>query len=380
MVDYSKWKNIELSDDEDETHPNVDTPSLFRWRHQARVERMAEKDKEKELIAKEKEAYDAKVKAAKKVLEEAEKCKDESTKEKLKQNGQKQMKDLEKELEKVNMKAKEMEKKERLEPWNVDTISSDGFSKSLINKDMKRRPCDLTEEERTEEMRVFVKENSKLIKQFGMFKNYNDSLKFMQEHVHLASEYSANYLVLWCIDLELEEKNELMRHVAHQTVCLQFVLELAKQLDRDPRACVSAFFHRIQQTDVEYKKVFNEELSSFIGRIEKRAKEKIEEAKEEMEEEERQKRLGPGGLDPLEVLETLPEELKACFESQEIDLLKTTIANMDPAEAAYHMKRCVASGLWVPEGGAGGAAPPPDAPPTDPSTGLLANESTEEVD
>jgi len=23
MVDYSKWKDIEISDDEDETHPNV---------------------------------------------------------------------------------------------------------------------------------------------------------------------------------------------------------------------------------------------------------------------------------------------------------------------------------------------------------------------
>ena len=36
-IDYSKWKTIEVSDDEDDTHPNIDTPSLFRWRHQARV-------------------------------------------------------------------------------------------------------------------------------------------------------------------------------------------------------------------------------------------------------------------------------------------------------------------------------------------------------
>ena len=35
-VDYSKWKDIEVSDDEDDTHPNVDTPSLFRWRHEVR--------------------------------------------------------------------------------------------------------------------------------------------------------------------------------------------------------------------------------------------------------------------------------------------------------------------------------------------------------
>ena len=44
--------------------------------------------------------------------------------------------------------------------------------------------------------------------------------------------------------------------------------------------------------------------------------------------------------------------LKDCFESQSIDQLKEVIANMDPQEATYHMKRCVDSGLWVPEAGA----------------------------
>ena len=42
-----------MSDDEDDTHPNIDTPSLFRWRHQARVERMEERKKEKETFEKE---------------------------------------------------------------------------------------------------------------------------------------------------------------------------------------------------------------------------------------------------------------------------------------------------------------------------------------
>ena len=42
-----------MSDDEDDTHPNIDTPSLFRWRHQARVERMTEQKQEKETFEKE---------------------------------------------------------------------------------------------------------------------------------------------------------------------------------------------------------------------------------------------------------------------------------------------------------------------------------------
>jgi hypothetical protein len=36
-----------VSDDEDDTHPNVDTPSLFKWRHEARLQREAEQREEK---------------------------------------------------------------------------------------------------------------------------------------------------------------------------------------------------------------------------------------------------------------------------------------------------------------------------------------------
>ena len=43
----------QVGDDEDDMHPNIDTPSLFRWRHQARVERMEEQKKERANLTKE---------------------------------------------------------------------------------------------------------------------------------------------------------------------------------------------------------------------------------------------------------------------------------------------------------------------------------------
>ena len=49
---YKILNNFQISDDEDDTHPNIDTPSLFRWRHQARVERMEKDQKEKEEFQK----------------------------------------------------------------------------------------------------------------------------------------------------------------------------------------------------------------------------------------------------------------------------------------------------------------------------------------
>lgn len=36
------------------------------------------------------------------------------------------------------------------------------------------------------------------------------------------------------------------------------------------------------------------------------------------------------------------------FETPDIQMLQKTIEKMGPEEAAYHMKHCVDSGLWLP--------------------------------
>ena len=42
----------------------------------------------------------------------------------------------------------------------------------------------------------------------------------------------------------LLQKHALMERVAHQTMVMQYILELARTLDRDPRSCVAGFFER----------------------------------------------------------------------------------------------------------------------------------------
>lgn len=48
--DYSKWDNIELSDDEDDVHPNIDRESWFRLKHRSRVEREDNESKDKDAL------------------------------------------------------------------------------------------------------------------------------------------------------------------------------------------------------------------------------------------------------------------------------------------------------------------------------------------
>lgn len=120
---------------------------------------------------------------------------------------QNKLAELEKKDEEVKSKMEELEKKAKLTPWNVDTIAHEGFTKTVINKDMPRKDDNLTEEEREKRIVKFVKENEKKIKEYGMFRRYEDSRKFLEENRHLACEDTANYLVIWCINLEMEEVN-----------------------------------------------------------------------------------------------------------------------------------------------------------------------------
>lgn len=361
-IDYSKWKNIEISDDEEDTHPNIDTPSLFKWRHEARVQRMEEfdkkkKDAEEERLKKERELADMKRKGKHHLLENP--------------DDQQKLKNLEKEKSEAEKKIEEIHNEERLQAWNVDTISKEGFSTSKINKPLPRDQPELTEEEREEKMKTFVKKNQKDLKAFGWLRKMDDSKAFMLERPHLACEETANYLVIQCLNLEMEEKHAVMEQVAHQCICVQYLLELAKQLDVDPRSCISSFFTKIQIADPEYKKAFDDELVAFKERIRRRAKDKIaEQLKEEQEEEEREKeeriKGSPGGLDPIEVLESLPEDLRRCFEEQDTSMLQEVIRKLGDEAARRHMKRCVDSGLWKPA---------PDDPNTNPEDGFRRAES-----
>jgi len=330
-----------------ETHPNIDTRSLFKWRHEARIDRMEQMDEKKNNLDNSIKENSDKLDKAKKELEAAKKA-----------NGEENVKKIEKELEELNIEASKLldqkiflEKEEKAQPLNVDTLSQPGFSKTLINKP-KPKTDNLTEDEQLERSKKFMDEHRDEIKKYGMLHEYHDSEEFLMKKPHLACEDTANYLVVWCIDLEVEEKHALMERVAHQTICMQFLLELAKQLEIDARTGIRPFFQKMRKGDEQYKAGFDDELKSFMSRVKDRAQARIDKAMKEYEEEEKQKRLGPGGVDPVEVYESLPKKLQECFDTKDIQMLQDALTTMPEEEARYHLKRCIDSGLWVPDANA----------------------------
>ena len=71
----------------------------------------------------------------------------------------KSIKEIEDMAKEAKKKKEEADKEERLRPWNVDTISKEGFSKTKINKSVPRKDENISEEEKEARMKEFVNKN-----------------------------------------------------------------------------------------------------------------------------------------------------------------------------------------------------------------------------
>ncbi|KAF5397824.1 hsp90 co-chaperone Cdc37 [Paragonimus heterotremus] len=248
-LDYSKWDHIEVSDDEDDTHPNIDTPSLFRWRHQARLERDEAWRKEKAEFEGSYKAFLQKYNTCQQKLAEAKQSNSADLPELMEQ-----MKQLEKEDQEWQPKVEEFKKKDRLRPWNIDTICREGKSKTIINsaalKHEEAPPTDDSEEAAINRLKDFVNKHNKDIRRFGLFQKPLDSQNCLLENPFLVCEETANQLVLWCIDLAMEE-------VGVSSLSLQFnKYHSHLSIDLQNAFCVDFFFY--------YKA---DCMTSFGGRI-----------------------------------------------------------------------------------------------------------------
>ncbi|TKC33453.1 hypothetical protein EI555_020486, partial [Monodon monoceros] len=243
---------------------------------------------------------------------------------------------LRKEEQSWEQKLEEMCKKEMSMPWNMDPLSKDGFSKSMVNTKPEQAEVELEEH-------------------FSMLRCWDDSQKHLLDNVHLVCEETANYLVIWCFDLKVEEKCALMEQVAHQTIVMQFILELAKSLKVDPHACFWQFFTKIKTADCQYMEGFNDELEAFKDCVRGRAKLRIKKVMKEYED-----------LDPIKVYESLPEELQKCFEVNDVQILQDAVSKIDPTDMKYHMHHCINSSLWVPNSKSNKAKEEKETSPRDP--------------
>ena len=207
----------------------------------------------------------------------------------------------------------------------------------------------------------FTERYADLCEEFMKIRDLDRSREFLLQHGNvLLQENASNYLLLATLEDEMNGFHDKMRQTARQSQIISNIAELAKSLQSHPGNVINPFFKRLEEK--QHLSGFLEGVETFIKNIEKRAvtkrkeidAEREREAKEALERGEgvdladvpREERLGPGGLDPVEVFESLPVSMQEAFESREVDRLKEALMQMSPEEAEMHMKRCVDSGLW----------------------------------
>ncbi|XP_074023775.1 hsp90 co-chaperone Cdc37 [Numenius arquata] len=207
MVDYSVWDHIEVSDDEDETHPNIDTASLFRWRHQARVERMEQFQKEKEELDKGCRECKRKLAECQRKLKELEVADPEGSGKGGGMGG---------ELEKLRTEAQQLRKEEKNWEKKLEELKKKREEHALERRHPQQRRVQQeclqrqsggeggdggAEREKTQNFRGEIREADQTLWDAAAL---DDSQKYLSDNPHLVCEETANYLVIWCIDLEVK--------------------------------------------------------------------------------------------------------------------------------------------------------------------------------
>ena len=434
--DYSKWDNIELSDDESDVHPNIDRESWFRMKHRSRVEREEREEKDKAIILKEMGKNELRLKEIEKILKRAD---DDGSNndDDGEDDSDDDLEDLEglraelAALQKTNAEHQaKLDNYEKNKKWNVDNMCHVVEERTIVNTNVAESKFSsagyaLPKEEKAEasapvaaeaeaksEVKVPIKEMAKAnmsetkaskspaaaakpsqptpqpqpsnpldsvpvsmlsyheftekyastVEQFMSLSSLDQSKDFLLQNGDiLLQENASNYLLLASLEDEMNGFHEKMKLVARQSQIISNIAELAKSLQRHPGNVIVPFFTRLENKELYAG--FMEGVDAFVKRIEVRAVEKrkeidaerLREAQEHGADGEdaidvssipREERLGPGGLDPVEVFESLPVAMQEAFESREKSRLEEALLGMKPEEAEYHMKRCIDSGLW----------------------------------
>jgi cell division cycle protein 37 len=415
-LDYSKWDNIELSDDESDLHPNIDKDSWFRMKHRTRLEREQKEDMEMAEYDKLSQEDNIRIRILKTRITRITKGEALDEDEDLED-----LEALQGELDElqgrivVREKRKNEIKERRM--WNIDNICQTKEEKSMLNAnqatslsaddfntDSSTDPSSSSAEESSRvdsvtEVKVtneskpggvttslplpvkkqdgqvlpmrpaaaggggdpvkrerfaainyndYAIKHEQLLERFSEIFSLEDSKEFLFKHCDvLLHEHAQSYMLLSCLEDQINGKFDRMKLVCRQSQILTHIQELGTSMNRDPRDVILPFFYRISQP--EYLKGFQQAVADFTSRIVTRAVEKRKELDAEAAAADGRPKRGPGGLDPLEVMEQLPAELRAAFESQDIGRLQGVLLEMAPIDAKRWMKLCVDSGLWVPQ-------------------------------
>jgi cell division cycle protein 37 len=130
----------------------------------------------------------------------------------------------------------------------------------------------------------FTKKHEDLLETYCNLTGMTALKAFLLTHGEiLLQEHASSYLLLSCLEDEMNGEREKMKNTARNSQILTNMAELAKSLKRHPGNVIVPFFTRVEEP--EHEKAFLEGVQIFVDRIIKRAVEKRKEMDAEQETE-----------------------------------------------------------------------------------------------
>ena len=248
--DYSKWDHIELSDDEEDFHPNIDNDSMVRLKRRTREEREAQEaaqkkgweDKKAENRNKMQELSQRLAALQTKAGEADDADKDE------KASLGRQIRGYERENDELSENLRKMAKKKK---WNVGNMCRTVEDRTIVNSNSSEDSKRAAGPAQALDYESYVKSYDGLIKMYGKLRTMKESQAFLQRHTDLLHEHATGRLLLWTLELEMDGKTAEMEIVARQQMLLQYVIDLAGAMKRDPREALVPFFRKMAHLGAE---------------------------------------------------------------------------------------------------------------------------------
>ena len=241
---YSKWDRLEISDDEKDAHPNIDSSLMIRIKREQRARREAEEEMKKAQLRK------------------------VGTPEALRQ-------------------VDEIDKKSRL---HVDNICRVVDEKTIINKPVKGvsgpgpiASSSSTEPEQAdmnveEEFESYVSSHERILGEYTQLSELPTSEQFLVDNISLLSEHACGWMLLQMLSLEMEGDRDLMLNATRQYLMLRNIVDLIHESKRGNDAVhfIKLFFKQISG-DKGRSEMLDTEAVNFAQKIIARAMEKRQE-------------------------------------------------------------------------------------------------------
>jgi hypothetical protein len=246
--DYSKWDRLEISDDEKDAHPNIDSSLMIRIKREQRARREAEEQMKMAQLRKV---------GTPDALQQVEEIQRKS---KLHVDNICRVVD-----EKTIVKSSE--------PVPV-TSSSSSASNS------RNQPANEQSEE--DEFEEFVEKNEELLMEFASMSSFEETEKFLLDHRNLLSDHACGWLLLHQLTLEMAGERQAMMNSTRQYLMLRNIIDLSVEAKKpeDARPMVPLFFKQVK-ADPDRARMLDEETSKFASQIIKRAIQKKQEMQQQ---------------------------------------------------------------------------------------------------